>query len=351
MRNVTIILIILLLSVLFFVSCKNNMVDESITDNNKDIPENDDTETKKEEPESESQTEEDTTTDNTHELTEKKDIYFGYYRMSIEDYQVERTKGHLNVFLATPNLTNPEETAKLIESVGKEGGKVWLYVWQVVVASHSPFRFFDNWQERLNDMMSYFDERGVLPHILGFYLDEPFLCGFTKEDYVALTQYLHESWPEHRMLSIFAVNAVEPEVWSSGNDCVLDPETAMYTTDAGFDMYWDVRDGGIAHYEKVVASLKKRFGRDDFNVWYVPCTMNYFGNKDEDYALAHTEAMYDFLKREKNPGGILCYAYDILNHDGEIGNIGFHEMRDNAQNPWDRLENRLVEIGREILGE
>lgn len=245
----------------------------------------------------------------------KKDIYFGYYRMNFDDYEIERGKEHLNVYLASPNLAEPEQTAHLLESVGEQGGKAWMYVWGTVVAAHTPIRFYDNWKERLNNMMSYLKERSVLSHLLGFYLDEPFLCGFTKEDYVTLTRYLHETWPEHRMLTIFAVNAVEPEVWSSGDDRVLDPETAMYTTDAGFDMYWDVRDGGIANYEKVASSLKKRFGRDDFKVWYVPCIMNYFGNKDEDYALAHTEAMYDFLKSEKNPGGLLCYAYDIPDNE------------------------------------
>ena len=130
----------------------------------------------------------------------------------------------------------------------------------------------------------------------------------------------------------------------------FDPETLAYTTDAGYDMYWDVRGDGILHFEKVAASLKTRFGRDDFKVWYVPCIMNYWGNKDEAYALAHTEAMYDFLKKEKHPGGLLCYAYDILDHDGEIGNIGFHEMRDAAENPWHKLETRLIEIGMEMIG-
>ena len=279
-----------------------------------------------------------------------KDIYFGYYRMKSEDYITESRKGHLNVFIDSLNFSDLKQSADLLERMGKQGTKVWFGVWNAVVAAVSPIRFFDNWKERLYEAMAYFFERGVCESLLGFYLDEPFLCGFTKEDYISLTRYLRQTWPQHRMLTIFAVNAIAPDVWSSGSDRVLDPETLAYTTDAGYDMYWDVRGDGILHFEKVAASLKTRFGRDDFKVWYVPCIMNYWGNKDEAYALAHTEAMYDFLKKEKHPGGLLCYAYDILDHDGEIGNIGFHEMRDAAENPWHKLETRLIEIGKEMIG-
>lgn len=277
-------------------------------------------------------------------------VYFGYYRMDVCDYDIEKKKDYLNIYIGSMDPNDPEKNAALLEHMGKDGCMVWLGVFQMVVAAHAPIRFFDDWKDRLNKMMSYLEARGVLPHLLGFYLDEPFLAGFSKEDYVSLTRYLHEMWPQHRMLVVFAVNAVEPEVWSTGNDCVLDPETVAYTTDAGFDMYWDVRDGGIENYEKISASLKKRFGREDFKVWYVPCVMNYCGNKEEEYAIAHTEVMYDFLKREKYPGGMLCYAYDIPNYDGEIGNIGFHEMRDCAEKPWSKLEHRLLEIGKEIIG-
>jgi hypothetical protein len=171
-----------------------------------------------------------------------------------------------------------------------------------------------------------------------------------KEDYRALTGFLRENWQSKRVFTIFATNAIAPDVWSSGNDNVIDPETVEFVTDAGYDMYWDVRGDGIIPFEKVNASLKERFGRDDVNIWYVPCIMNYRGNKDEAYAIAHTNAMYEFLKQEKNPGGLLCYAYAIEDHDGEVCNIGFCEMRERSEAPWTALENRLLKIGKEIVG-
>ena len=64
-----------------------------------------------------------------------KDVYFGYYRMDPKDYLEERMKGHLNVFLATPNLINYEQTATLLANIGEKGGKAWLYVWNTVVAA------------------------------------------------------------------------------------------------------------------------------------------------------------------------------------------------------------------------
>ena len=160
-------------------------------------------------------------------------VYFGYYRMDARDYDLEKKKGYLNVFIDSMNPTDPEKNAALLEHMGKDGCMVWLGVYQMVVAAHAPIRFFDDWKDRLNKMMSYLEMRGVLPHLLGFYLDEPFLAGFSKEDYVSLTRYLRETWPQHRTVPHFPVSCsthsinlsrdttTRPSIHSAGNPSFL----------------------------------------------------------------------------------------------------------------------------------
>ena len=58
--------------------------------------------------------------------------------------------------------------------------------------------------------------------------------------------------------------------------------------------------------------------------------------------------MFSFLREEKNPGGLMCYAYDISNRDG-IGNIGFRELREREKNPWTTLEDWLLYVGSETI--
>ncbi len=282
-------------------------------------------------------------------IEKDKTVYFGLYRMRPFDVEAEFPKGYLNVHNVEVRPDIVDAALAELRMVRRWGGKVWLCP-TCVFAWGNPTKLREGWQANLTAIVSRFEKEGVMDSVLGFYFDEPLLNGQPKEEYRILTKFMRETWPSLRVFTVFAVNAVDPTVWSAGKDQVLDPETLRYTTDAGYDMYHDARGDGILPYKKLNASLKKRFGRDDFRVWYVPSIMNYWGNKDEAYALAHTEAMYDFLKEENNPGGMLCYAWDISNHDGEIGNIGLNELLARQEGPWTALYARVQQIGREILG-
>ncbi len=276
-------------------------------------------------------------------------VYFGFYRIKPESLSNEMSKKYLNVTITGMTPDTLDDTIHVIDIMRKDAGKVWLGVYEAVIA-YSPVSLRHGWKEILSSMVDRLKPAGVMDSVLGFYFDEPLLCGMQKKDYRTLTQFMRERWPSLRVLTIFATNAIAPDVWSSGNDQVLDPETVRFTTDAGYDMYWDVRGDGILPYKRVNAALKERFGRNDFYVWHVPCIMNYGGNNDEEYAIAHTEAMYQFLRQESNPGGMMCYAYTISNHDGKIGNLGLDEMLALPNEPWNKLYNRLKEIGRDIIG-
>ena len=278
----------------------------------------------------------------------KEAVYFGLYRMAADDIEKEFPKGYLNVYIAGMSPNDTGAAAGALNTVRRYGGKVWLSPGGVF-AYGSPTVLADNWRANLSGMIDTLTRDAGLEDVLGFYFDEPLLNGVSKADYRTLTRFLRETWPEMRVMSIFAVNAIDPSVWTTGHDQVLDPETLRYTTDAGYDMYHDLRGGGICPYRKLNAALKERFGREDFRVWHVPCVMNYFGKQEEACARAHTEAMYGFLKEEKNPGGLMCYAYSIPNRDGDLGNVGLDEMGARPGAPWSSLYERVQEIGKEIL--
>lgn len=282
-------------------------------------------------------------------------VGFGYYRMGsvdtglLEALEEEFSKGHINTYITGMAPYSFADTVTVLKKLQALGGKSWLGIAETAFLFARPVQLVKGWEASLKAMMDTLAAEGLMDTVLGFYFDEPMLCGVTKADFRDVTGCLRKTWPDLRILTIFATNAISPDVWSSGDDHPLDPDTTQYLTDAGYDMYWDVRDGGIEPYKKVNADLKTRLGREDVRIWYVPCIMSYHGTSDEAYALAHLEAMYRFLQEEKNPGGLLCYAYDIADHDGDVANIGYRELRDRAENAWTALEQRLQQIGRELI--
>ena len=287
-------------------------------------------------------------------LQKRDQIGFGFYRMGsladglLEAIEEEAAKGHINTYLTGMAPYNFNDALIMLHKVKDIGGMTWLGIAETAFLFAQPVKLIDNWKQDLQTMMDTIEEEGLMDSVLGFYFDEPMLCGIKKAEFRDVTGYLRENWPELRVMTVFAVNAISPDVWSTGNDQLLDYDTTQYLTDAGYDMYGTVAGDAINTYRKVNADLKTRLGRDDVRIWYVPCIMSYHGTTDQRYAIEHLKAMYEFLKEEKNPGGLLCYAYDISNRDG-IGNIGFRELREQEKNPWTTLENWLLYVGGEIM--
>lgn len=286
---------------------------------------------------------------------QKRDqVGFGFYRMgSIEDglleaIEEEAAKGHINTYMTGMAPYNFNNALIMLHKVKEVGGMTWLGIAETAFLFTQPAQLIENWKQNLQTMMDTIEQEGLMDSVLGFYFDEPMLCGIKKPEFRDVTRYLRERWPELRVMTVFAVNAISPDVWSSGNDQLLDHDTTQYLTDAGYDMYGSVAGDAINTYRKVNADLKTRLGRDDVRIWYVPCIMSYHGSTDQKYAIDHLEAMFSFLREEKNPGGLMCYAYDISNRDG-IGNIGFRELREREKNPWTTLEDWLLYVGSETI--
>ncbi len=272
-------------------------------------------------------------------------IGFAYYRMAAEHVAGEVVKGHMNHhFVSIWSYLTEGTSIPYLREVASHGKDqmAWLHV-NGAVSNGGDTGLFADWKEQLDAIIDRIEEEGLMDHVLGFYFDEPLLFGLTKAELKEVTKYMRETYPELRVFSVFAVNAVSPKIWSNGNDKVLDPDTLQYHTDVGYDMYWDAK----AHRDKYVhlnQTLKQQLGDNDARIWYVPYIANSGGVSNEQFCLDHFNMMLEFFWQEENPGGIAAYGYHIPGGDGN-GTLGFYQMQDQ----WKTLEDKLVLEGSVIL--
>lgn len=205
----------------------------------------------------------------------------------------------------------------------------------------------ENWKQILLDLKDYLEQQPFYDAIDGFYIDEPFLCGVSPDDFETVTGFLAEKFGK-RIFCCFSVAGVAPDVWTAAGVPAITPKAGRYITDAGFDMYHAFDE----KYAYITEQMKNRLGnRDDVRIWQIPCIMNYRGDKDEDHAVKHIDGLYELLKKEKNPGGLMCYAYYVAPSETEqIGNIGFEHLRGRFKGDahWKKLEDEIERIGKEI---
>ncbi len=277
----------------------------------------------------------------------RNQIGFGYYRMgelpflALPAIEKEVSKGHVNFWATDMGRANTYLTKA--DELGNEC-MVWVGIGDVIFTGSATGVYLNYaWEERVREQMQAIEDEGLMEHVWGFYFDEPFLRGIKKEDFITVTKFLRETYPDLRVFTVFAVNAIDPTVWSVGNDTVIDEESTKYLTDIGYDLYSDAKQN-INTYKKLNASMKENLGNNNPRIWWVPCIMSYANATNEQFSLDHLEMCYNFLKEEENPGGLYCYAYDIFDRDGDIGSLGYNEK----QAEWTKLESRLVEIGKEI---
>lgn len=280
-------------------------------------------------------------------LSDRKtsDIGFGYYGVAPDALDLDTTAfGFMKTDCVNTVLvgSNIEDAAHTLVLAKETNCRVWINIHAALFTGTQ--KLSGSWQKNFDAVDAAMRETGAYDRLLGYYLDEPYLCGISEDDFVAVTKYNHDKFGK-RFFVCFAVSGVAPEVWKPETPTeVLNPNAARYLTDIAFDMYWDFTAENKKVYDQVIAKMKERAGRDDLYIWYVPCVMNASGTFSEQKAIAHLKGMYDYLKQEKHPGGLLGYTYRTSDGDG-LGNIGLGEMGDK---PWKSLENECARIGREI---
>lgn len=293
-------------------------------------------------------------------------MYFGIFHTAKNVYPdvfEELVKSdYINVFLSESTPEDPV-SVEMVKEVANYGKKVYVaffswifhhvkYAKMVDVGEDYDVKceLYADWKERADKKIEFLKSLGCDDAIEGFYIDEPLLNGISLEDFEEATGYLVNKWKGKRMFCCFSVAGVAPDIWTTGNVKPITEKAGQYITDVAFDMYhaFDWK------YEHIAKQMKERLGnRDDVRVWYVPCTMNYRGDKTEDHCLKHLEGCYDLLNKEKNPGGLMCFTYYTFPREVEaLGNIGLDHLF--GQNPedakWQKLHDEILRIGKECVG-
>ena len=208
-----------------------------------------------------------------------------------------------------------------------------------------------DYKARINEFIDYLKQKGWYDTIVGFYMDEPLLWNVKNDDLEEFSGYFRTvAAPDKRFFVCFSIAGVAPEFWTINDVKPITPKSSQYLTDIAFDMYHKWSDD----YLEILRLMKERAGnREDLRIWMIPCTMNYRGNVTEEHCLEHLNNCYEVLKKQKNPGGLMCFTYYTFKAEEEdLGNIGLDKLSDPLYNNyWKRLINRIKEIGREIVSQ
>ncbi len=208
---------------------------------------------------------------------------------------------------------------------------------------------YPDYRKRVDEFIAFLKEKGYYDSILGFYMDEPMLWGATNAQLEEFTGYFRTvAATEKRFFVCFSLAGVAPDFWTIEGAEAITPQSSQYITDIAFDMYhkWS------PDYEAIYHEMMMRTGnRADLRVWFVPCTMDYRGDKTEEHCLEHLENCYRLLKETPCPGGLMCYTYHTFPTEVEaLGNIGLDKLSDPMYPKyWKRLLERIHEIGREVV--
>ncbi len=275
------------------------------------------------------------------------DIGFGYYGATLDDFGIKTDvadmikSDYANVF-----TYSGEYALKLI---AENNSKVWVNVYKYykMICDDKI-----GWEDSFDKMAKDLKDTGCWDSVLGWYLDEP----LEHEAILTLSKYAYEKYKKRFFICYFAASmAPEYSVLGSYDKEGISERTTEYITDIAYDLYWDVTTHRDV-YEYVNRSMHKRLGKNNPKIWYIPYLAVWGKDLEETVEnqqntnliqLAHLELMYEFLKQEENPGGLMCYAYNVDDTSFE-DQYGWKEANKLSEGIFDTLFRRSVEIGREI---
>ncbi|MBQ7407731.1 MAG: hypothetical protein IJW13_00430 [Clostridia bacterium] len=293
---------------------------------------------------------------------------FGIFHTAYEragDYFYEAVNSDfINTFIVESHYESEEFAKSMNEIVRHPDKKVWIAVTYLGFKSinnatiadngetQSTFnpqtQFFADYKKRIDKFIAFIKKQGWYDSVLGFYMDEPMLWNITNDDLQSFTGYFRtQVAPDKRFFVCFSIAGVAPEFWTVNDVKPITPASSQYLTDIAFDMYHKWSDD----YEKILELMLMRAGnRDDLRVWMIPCTMNYRGDKNEEYCIEHLNQCYRVLKGLKQKGGLMCFTYYTFAPEEEaLGNIGLDKLTDSEyKDYWPNLYQRIIQIGKEI---
>ena len=286
------------------------------------------------------------------------EIGFGYYGLTpaedtaFSNYQSHRTavqSDYVNTCLVSTSRSGDSirVNIKTLEFMRENNCKAWIGVYDI-------FRIAGNegWEDLFDSFVKYLKDNDVYDVVLGWYLDEP-----TNHERVrTITKYAKEKYNK-RFLICYLASSVAPGYQAIGiyDSVGISKRTTEYLTDIAYDLYWDVNTSRYI-YEEVTRRMLSNLGNPDTKIWFIPYVAIWGGSFQKDnpdyaadnkFGIQHLNTMYEFLKQQENPGGLLCYAYTIGNTSFE-NQFGWKQANDLNNGAYDPIFARSIEIGREI---
>jgi len=291
-------------------------------------------------------------------------IFHTAYERAGEYFYKAVNSDYINTFIVESHYKSEEFAKSMNELVRHPDKKVWIAVTylgfkfenSVTIADNGEEKsvfnpkteFVKNYRENVNEFINYLKVMGWYDSVIGFYMDEPLLWNIKNDDLQEFTGYFRTVVaPEKRFFICFSIAGVAPEFWTINDVLPITPESSKHLTDIAFDMYHKWSDD----YLKILKLMVERSGnRFDLRVWMIPCTMNYRGDKSEEYCIEHLNECYQVLKNLPCKGGLMCFTYYTFAPEEEaLGNIGLDKLSNpEYKDYWPNLCNRIKEIGREI---
>ncbi|MHB1453854.1 MAG: hypothetical protein ACYCYM_07880 [Saccharofermentanales bacterium] len=281
-------------------------------------------------------------------------LFLGFYHVDTllnqDVFEQLLDSSYTNCFVLSRGYYSRADIARGAKKVKEHDKYAWLSV------SEAIFDFYEDrteirtgWKSQIDEIIQLIKDEDALDSILGFYFDEPYLWRITPAELREVTMYLQIRY-QKRVFVCFSIGAVAPSVWNDPSriKSQIDYYAGQYITDVAYDMYSTYDP---LQYKKIADEMKERMGnRSDLKIWYIPCTMNYLGNKTQQYAIDHLDGMYYLLKQEENPGGLMCFTYYTFPGEVEnLGNVGLDRLLNPSNNPyWTELGSRIQTIGNEI---
>ena len=236
--------------------------------------------------------------------------------------------------------------------IADEGVKFWVYANDVGLYSENQgdkliYGIRDGWKEKIAKKVQDIKDAGLWDAVLGFDWDEPMLQSTNEIITPVAQEYAKYGKRQRAIFSYYELiegshpKSSDPEFGKEGH--LINADSCKYFTDIGFDWY------GCTDYDRhkfVSNEMKRRVGRDDVYIWYLPCTWSGKNIFSEKHCLDHLEMCYKLLNEEKNPGGLSCYNWFSFCPKG----AGLDwQLSEKNMSRWDKLEARMIEIGNELI--
>lgn len=280
------------------------------------------------------------------------DIGFGFYGARLSSHTAyadtaEMLKnGTANTFFAQEEYS--------LKQLTLNGGGAWVGVYSIYSDASEAETDEDTaaWQAKFDTLVSNLKATGYYGAVDGWYLDEP----TDHEAVLAVSKYAQKYGK--RFFVCYLAASVAPDNKTINPNGIYDSvgineENTKYVTDIAYDLYWTPSEMREL-YESINASMHSLLGVNTPKIWYIAYTAFYsdvFDLTDQELAedcqkrIADMNVMYDFLKSEKNKGGLLCYSYDNNSSTAQYGLYNVNQVTNGAYNA---LFERIGEIGKEI---